>query len=477
MALAIGFTSIVAGPVGAVVCDNPDKLCKGDPCEIASTFLSSPCVVDFGERQVVVNGALHTSDNGLISISGGSIVVRKPIIGRRAQASTAFGGRVELHALGDIEVLWRIDVSGRFKAGSILLDAGGDVELKAPLRASASGIASDAVGGLIEIRAGGRVTSVNRARLKVRGARHTVGGRIDVAGGSGVSLKGRLDAVGGSGGRILLSSSGGDVVTTQRLDANGRSGAGGIVVLASAAATTLNTRRIDANGKTRGGLIALTGVLAQTGDVVRARGTGPGGMGGTVLLFGRSTVVVGNTVLVDGRAGGLVSVYSGSSLQASGAILATGKTAAGGDVALASGGQMTLQSTVSSGGRDDGGAITVDAGSLRIDRRSRLLAQGSDGGMISIAAIDARVESGADVRADGEVGSGSIRIDTDGNLVLGGEFRASGGGTIEARARDGSIVADGNFRTSASGCIAIDAGGAVDVSGASFDVAVQATCP
>ncbi len=466
----------MASPARAILCDNPDKLCKGDPCEIGANLVTSPCVVDFGDRAVVVNGTLRTSNNGLISLSGKSIEVRRPIIGRVARVSTAFGARVELHATDDIEVKWRIDVSGRFKAGSILLDAGGDVVLKAPLRASTTSSGSDAVGGMIEVRAGGRVTSQNRARLKARGGRFTAGGRVEIAGAAGVTLRGKVDSVGGSGGTILISSEAGDVVTAHRLEAKGRNGRGGVVVLSSPLAVALNTRRIDANGRDAGGLIVITGLVAQTGDILRARGIGVGGVGGTILLFGAANAIIGNTILADGRKGGTVSVFAGTSVQSLGAVLATGKSGDGGSIDFVSNDRMTLQSTISTSGRGNGGSIRLAAGSLKVDRRGRLLAQGSAGGMVAITATSARVEAGADIHADGEIASGSIRIDTGGDLVLRGEFQARGGGTIEARAGGGSIVADGDFDTGAKGCIAIDAGGSIDISDASFDVAVQDSC-
>lgn len=457
-------------------CEDPDDLCIGNPCEITTSFVPSPCEVDFGDRHLVIRRTLRTVDGGKISFSARSIDVRRAIVARPAQAATSRGGIVELRADDDIRVHWRIDVSGQKGAGRILLEAGDDIEILAPLRASGSGRASAIDGGVIEIRAGGLVSTQGRARIQARAGVNRTGGTIDIAGADGVRVRGVLDARGGSGGNIYLDSARGDIVAAQRLDVTGRSMGGGAVVM-TARRVVRAEKRVDANGATGGGFIVLVGNVVQTEDAVRARASLRDARGGTIWMQGSGSLVVRHAVFADGAEGGWVALESPLSLQTHGRIMTTGRNGAGGRIDVTGGGLTRFHATLSSGGRTHGGSINVDAGSLTVGRRAELLAQGIQGGLITVNADSAVFESRADVRADGEDNNGTISIETEGNLVLRSDFRVRGGGTIVARSRNGNLVAAGEFETDGGGCIAIDAGGTVDISDAEFDAPLMTSCP
>ncbi len=472
--LAVGLIGLGGRSVSALICDSPDKLCVGDPCEIRSATLADPCEVDFGDRHVVVAGTLRTEDGGKIAFSARSFDVRRAIVARPAQAATSLGGTIELRATDDINIRWRLDVSGQKGAGSILLDAGDNIEIRAPLRASATGTGTIFDGGTIDIHATGLVSTVGRARIQARSGVNRRGGLVTISGDEGVRLSGVVDARGGEGGSIRIDSSAGDVVIMQKLDASGRSKRGGVVLL-SAARVLRTDRRIDANGATVGGFVALSGQDTLSLDLIRARSGLRDAQGGTVWLFGQDSLFVRDTIFVDGAEGGHVAL-GGGSLEARGRIVATGKVGSGGGVAI-SAGDTIVDASISTGGRTDGGEITIDVGSLRVDRRTSLLAQGMSGGSIAVNADDAVFESRVDVRADGEDGSGTIRIETEGDLLMRSDFRVRGGGTIVAKSRNGSLTADGDFQTDGLGCIAIDAGGTIEISDAEFDAPVFTSCP
>src|SRR5262245_8673162 len=125
----------LAAPVD---CSNPANLCTGDPCVIPAVAVLSPCVVDFGSVDLVIQGKIQVPNDGVLSFTAGSITANDAISGRHLSFSEGDGADVTLIANGDL-VARKIDVSGRSTVGSITLQAGGNIELNRLLRAAARG--------------------------------------------------------------------------------------------------------------------------------------------------------------------------------------------------------------------------------------------------------------------------------------------------------------------------------------------------
>src|SRR5262245_43430798 len=82
-----------------VSCDDPDNLCTGDPCVIENVDVLSPCIVDFGSRTVVIQGkvkAVFANSSYEVSFTAGSIVVDA--------GGEIEGGPVTLTASGPIDL-------------------------------------------------------------------------------------------------------------------------------------------------------------------------------------------------------------------------------------------------------------------------------------------------------------------------------------------------------------------------------------
>jgi hypothetical protein len=92
------------------------------------------------------------------------------------------------------------------------------------------------------------------------------------------------------------------------------------------------------------------------------------------------------------------------------------------------------------------------------------------------------VTVGPDARLDASVSPDypfSVKLclkATAGDLLLSGSFLARGVGSIVGTATAGDVIADGMFRVAPNGCVGFAAGGTVDTSGGSFDVAPSPAC-
>lgn len=105
---------------------------------------------------------------------------------------------------------------------------------------------------------------------------------------------------------------------------------------------------------------------------------------------------------------------------------------------------------------------------------------------MNVRAATIQVGAGATVSADEQTEGGRPIVfeATGGDLQLSGTFRARGpelGGIIQGSAT-GNLTADGRFKVlgcsgpGCEGCIGLSAGGTLDTSSGSFDLAPVATC-
>jgi hypothetical protein len=465
----------------AVSCANPDALCRGNPCVTGQLEVLSPCVVDFGDRTLVIHGLLKVPNDGVLSLKAGAIEVRRAIVGRHARRNDGRGAAITLTATRGITVRWRIDASGRTTPGTIRLTAGGNIDLLAPVRAATNGPQPTAPGGLVAIDSGGTLTAVKRARIRARGAL-TPGGQVLLNGAQGVHLQNRISADGSIGGTIAISSQNGDVVVGQRLDSGGIAADGGNASIIAINGRIMLFERVDARGWARGGTITVLGGGPVTALATLRAGSVPHSQtGGSVTLVSHGDVMVGDVINTEGLNGGSVQLSSQSgAMHVIAPIVASGNRGTGGQVSLSGGQIASIASSVDADGGAQGGAIHVSGNdAVTLTAQASLLARGDSGGTIDLAANAITVAAGAKVLVDGKVPGGTIMLAaTGGDLILDGDFNARGrsGGRIEGMA-SGDVIASGAFAARGDGCIGLSAGSHVDVTGGEFDVPVVDHCP
>jgi hypothetical protein len=448
-ALIVSFA--VAPARAQVDCSDPDNLCTGDPCTIDEVGVLSPCVVDFGARDLVLSRTIKVPNDGVLSFTAENIEVNGKVVARHTAAAAGDGGDVSLIASNSIQLFKRIDVSGRATPGSVLLAAGGDVLLGAPIIASARGGSATAPGGTVTVVAQGSLTSSHRARIKVKG-KDTPGGSVSL-GAASVALDSGIDARGSVGGIALVAGSVGAVVLGDKIDVNGKSSVGGTITISGAADVTVD--RLVVNGRSTGGVIDISGGAVDVRGVMQASAFGPNSNGGLISIAGQTVSI--HTIRLRGRANGGVLTASSSvgNVEASGSIDLLSTDGTGGDVSLLAAFGVTLGSRVRASGATAGGTIDIESTGAWV----------TAGGHLDVSA-----ESGAG-------GSVAITAFTDVILDDGAEASGTPGGTIVAHAGH-DLLAIGAFEAQVGGCIALTADNLLwPLDDATFDPPLSLICP
>jgi hypothetical protein len=443
--------------------------------------VQSPCVVDFGDRTLVIGGALKVPNGGVLSLKAASITVRRAIIGRHTKPGDGAGASITLTASDSITVRWRIDASSRLTPGAIQLSAGGSIELFAPIHAATSGPRSRASGGTVEIDAGRSLIAVRRARIHANGAATTPGGAVRLNGGLGVTLRNRITAQGSAGGVIDIGSNSGSILVGERLDAGGSSGDGGSASIHAPTGSITTLAPLAVQGMARGGSTAVLGGGPVTiGSTLRARSTILAGPGGSVVVSSQTNVVTDDVIYANGLSGGSIAISAANgATRITAPLLANGIRTVGGDVQISGGTSASVESPVNADGSTQGGSIDVTAAAVSLTAHGSLSARGAMGGSINLSGAAVTVPLGARVLVDGDQPGGTITLAaTGGDLILNGDFRARGrtGGRIQGTA-SGDVVAAGDFAARGNGCIGLYAGSQLDISGGVFDVPVVDQCP
>lgn len=453
--LVIALAAVVFGAAPAlraqVDCSDADDLCTGDPCRIGEVKVLSPCIVDFGARDVVLTRTVKVPSGGVLSFTAENIEVSGKLLARHTGVGAADGGDVSLSASDSIQVLKRIDASGRTAPGAIALSAGGDVLLRAPIHASAKGNSPTAAGGTVTVTAQGALTSTRRGRIKVKG-KNTPGGAVTLSAGN-IDLAGKVDARGSVGGMALIAGSVGAVIAGDKVEVDGLAAGGGTITIAGVGAVT-TLRRLDADGRSAGGVIDITGVNVMIGGNMQARGSGATGVGGAISVTGQS--VSTGTVAVRGRgdAGVFTATSSAGGLEIGGHVDMRSTNGGGGDMSLFATGSVNVKRSVRADGETSGGAIDVEAAGGSVEVADRMVA-----------------DSGA-----GAGGSIAILALTDITFERGATASGTPGGTIVASAGN-DLIAAGAFDAESGGCIALTAVGTLLDSEASFSPANGPSCP
>lgn len=361
----------------------PADLCTGNPCVVTKALtIAAGSDLEFGSV------ALHLAPTAALTVGSGperNLVLRAGAIILQPGAAILGGGddaSVTLRATrGPIDVqrtgstAARIDV-GANQAGSITLDATGDVTIAGTVEAR--GIGRDAEAGAIDVSTGGTL-SVTGSVLASATTSGAAGGTVSLDAASSLSVAGTLSVAGagfgggdltlssssgsitlagtadlggggpdGSGGSFEASAPGGDIVLNGTLTGTGATGAqeacgDGASLLVDAGRDVALGGTVDVSAGTHclGGevVVAAAGEIRQpTGAVLRARGPGAFGGGGRLEIAAGTRAVLRDVDLGSPGAGGTLDAVAPQSIDVRGALDASASGASG------VGGTITLQS-------------------------------------------------------------------------------------------------------------------------------------
>jgi hypothetical protein len=458
-----------------VLCTSPDDLCVGNPCVTDDVEVATPCVLDFGTRNLTIGGKLRVPNGGVLQLRARSIFVEQPILGRHTEVHDGDGAFVTLIATDTISVDRRIDVSASETPGKISL-SGTNVWVRGSLRAKSKGEDATAAGGEVTATAARNMSTSGSGPIDVRGGATSPGGTVSLSASTGAILRKAIDARGHSGGSVTVNGGAGSVEVGHTIEVDGKKADGGSINL-SANLDIRILKKVVANGRTQGGSISMTGRTVTASSPVRVRSSmGPGG---TLSLSAVQLVTLNKELSATGTAGGAIEVGSQGNVTMAGMVDVTGRRTSGGSLVVTAGNDITHDGFVEADGATAGGNIDLTAVDMvRLTKRAHIFAEGDSGGFVDILGGSANVEEGADLEVDGVSVGGEVRITaTSGNLVLSGQFRARGdtGGVIEGMAT-GDVTANGDFQSRTAGCTGLSAGGSLDTTDGVFDGPVEDTC-
>jgi len=362
--LSIVATASIAG---AVTCSVPDDLCTGDPCVTGPVSVTSPCVLDFGARTLIIGGTLDLPEAGVLSLTAAAIEIHGTIDGGGGNAAD-----VTLIATnGGILQSARISVPGSVQPGDVVLQATGDIDIGGII---ASATSSSAPGGSVDVHAGGVVRIGPASRVGAKGGSAATAGTVTIAGDAGGELAGHLETGGGFGGMVTLASSTGSIA--MGTDIRGKAGVGtGTTFVVTAGDTVAINRHINGDGKGDGGSITIAA----------------------------PTIVIANQLSVKGKQG------------------------MGGHIEL-DGDTVTLDGSLRASGYTDGGGVVIVAGSALLDDKIDVRGKAGTGGQVLARATTGNLTAGVSMRA--QIG-GAIQLEAPaGNLSLNGRFLTGGTGCI-----------------------------------------------
>jgi hypothetical protein len=413
-----------------------------DPVSITgATTLPADCTLDFGDREVDLEGTLTALNLTLIAghlriLDGGEIqggVGATTLVlnaGRSHDGSVEIlgavtnsgdhGGDIEITAQGDVSVL----KSGKLEA--IVIDAIGLVTLEGAEIAATGGEAPE-FGGVVALRSTSSSVQVS-SKIEITGGT-LLQGRAFIDAGADIVLKGGIRAAGrcvdGACGRsgLVELTAGGSIDLSAAVDVVGADGgtytgdgAGGRVSL-------------DANEKVivRGDVQASGGELSDGGNIAARAG------GAFVLAQGHAIDASGRS---DGSGGGSIVITSGGTVEVDGELRANGgANADGGTIQITGEGDVALTRGADASGNYPRGGVEVlsNLGAVRVGGSVRAAGVGDygTGGLIGLYGVTLVHVSRASLDASGSGDNGlggTVRISSfqaiegDGGSVL----RASG---------------------------------------------------
>jgi len=411
VALALSFGSSTA--IAQVDCSNPDNLCTGDPCVTTLVDVISPCIADFSPRTLVIAGPLRLPNGGMLQLTAGNIEVSGIINGAGAN-----GSQITLTSAGNINVHRLIDSSGRLTSGSVTLDAGGVAVMNDRIVSRPKDGPAD--GGTITIHADGNLIAAAGSRFSVRATKSATGGQVQLSSDSDLAMEGLVDARGGTGGTFIAQNTTGTISINEGVRLSSKVGAGGNATLTSSGGAITTTRRIDTGGSTAGGTVTVQGdSVTLDGPIdVDARH----GIGGTADITAGAGITISRKIDGDGDSGGCVRVVT-----TTGDLLLEDNLEVRGDSPSGPGGRVVL---------DSAGAVIADDGDIEVRGFSQ-------GGSISLSG--AALLLGGDFEARGVGGpGGTIEGSATADITANGDFDARDGGCI-AFSAGGTATLSGDF--------------------------------
>jgi hypothetical protein len=421
-----------------VDCTDPDLLCTGDPCVIPRIRPADPCVVDFGARDVVIEGL---ADIGTVSLTAKSFTVEGSIGGGQNPGGSR--PNLELNASEGVVLDGAIRLTTFNQDPQVRVVAAGSIDANAPITLI-SNLPTSQVGEVVLLDSG--------ADLAVRGPIRTK------------NAKSSLPVTLAAAGRI-------DLLASLRVDDDLLLDAGTDLVLDG----SIVLRRKTGIFETPDGVAATAGGSIEVLDKLRL-------LGGAVTLEGGGDVFVRQSIKSrkaqeSARCEGITIRSTGGNVLLDDQVECSGRQAQG-PLSVEASGDITVNDRLKTTSNvNTGGAVSLASSSGTVSVTSSIDARGQFGGDVVVTAN--RIEltgSGVDTRSRGHTGGAQQYTATAGDLLLSGRFLATDAGEIEGSAT-GNLTASGVFRAGAGGCIGLAAGGVLDTSGASFDPALSPSCP
>ncbi len=397
--------ALTACSAADIVAQDPGCPVGAGACSITKRFtLAQGCDLDFGARAVTItanaSGAVLSAPGAQIAIEAGSLVIAPGgFIDGRGADSTPPGNQgavIVITTTGSVTLQktaaagqGRIDVSATDQAGSIEIDAGGDMTIVGSLNADRFDTNSPAVdGGLIQLSSGGDLVAQSTSLISALGGdQSNGGGEVDLTATGKILLGGTIDIRGSDGG--TLSAQSGDTISVGIVMGNGTGdgGYGGTITIEAGTSIQV-TDQITASGAisptfSGGGGADVVSLTADFGDIavmanggIHADGADPDGDAGEIDLIASGAVQVQKSasatahVSVSGGgplgSGGLIDIEPNLSFQLDGVLDASGG-GAGGEVDVLAGTDETFNGMVAINGRSygsAGGTADIEAGGL-----------------------------------------------------------------------------------------------------------------
>jgi hypothetical protein len=370
--LALGLFAVATPAAAQLPCASP----TGD-CVLASTATVPVGTYDIRPRNLVLqNKTITISGAGLFKVLANNVTIEPG--GRFIATGTDGNTQVDFQATGTIDLQSagtsksRIDVSGNFGGGSIMLHAGGNVTVIGTLIANATNL----------LGFGGPISLMSDT------------GNVVVGGDPSEGLKSFGNAQGGGGSINLDALMGSISIATQLVPKGGDCGSCEINLTAGLdiTATAQGVMDLRASGigdggyfnASAGGNINLAGNILANGSSDELEG----GTGGDVLISANGSVTIGGRVELNGAGrdegadpnlgavdgdGGASDISAGTFIQMNGPMFGISKGFGQGDeFAFDAFGNVTLAGEIDMTGDNYGGDISVlSEGLITVSARVR----------------------------------------------------------------------------------------------------------